>query len=117
MFTVLRRFEEGVGVKRKPGSGRPVVKLPPKQDNKMIKEILRKVGVSQPKMGRKYGIFHHTVIGKVLKKNKIDWIKQNWLQSTIQVKRRGSKSQQEFLGETFFLHQDQQILQWMKWYG
>ena len=42
-----RRFEEGVGAKRKSGSGRPTVKLPPKQVNKMIKEILSNVGVSQ----------------------------------------------------------------------
>ena len=51
-----RRFEEGVGAKRKSGSGRPSVQLPPKLANKMIKEILSKVGVSQAKMGRKYGV-------------------------------------------------------------
>ena len=47
IYRVLRRFEEGVGAKRKSGSGRPTVKLPPKQVNKMIKEILSNVGVSQ----------------------------------------------------------------------
>ena len=37
IYRVLRRFEEGVGAKRKSGSGRPAAKLPPKQANKMIK--------------------------------------------------------------------------------
>ena len=45
VYRVLRRFEEGVGVKRKSGSGRTTAKLPLKQANKMIKEILSKVGV------------------------------------------------------------------------
>ena len=40
-----------------------------------MKEILSKVGVSQAKMGRKYGV-QRTMIGKVLKKSKVDWIKQ-----------------------------------------
>ena len=31
--------------------------------------------VSQAKMGRQYGV-HHTMIEKVLKKSKVDWIKQ-----------------------------------------
>ena len=50
-------------------------KLPPKQANKIIKDILSKVGVPQAIMGRKYGV-HRTMIGKVLKKSKVDWIKQ-----------------------------------------
>ena len=61
IYRLLRRFEEGVGAKRKSGSGRQAVKLPPKQANKMIDKILSKVGVSQAKMGRKYGI-HLTTI-------------------------------------------------------
>ena len=73
MYRVLRRFEEGVGAKRKSGSGRPGVKLPPKQANKNIKEILSKTVVSQAKMGRQYGV-HRTMIGKFLKKSKVDWI-------------------------------------------
>ena len=56
IYRVLRRCEEGVGAKRKSGSGRPAVKLPPKQANKIIKEILSKIGVSQAKMGRKYRV-------------------------------------------------------------
>ena len=53
IYRVLRRFEEGVGDKRKSGSGRPSVELPPKQANKMIKlnkEILSKIWVSQTKI-------------------------------------------------------------------
>ena len=49
MYRVFRRFEEGVGAKRKSGAGKLAVKLPPKQAIKMIKEILSKVGVSQAK--------------------------------------------------------------------
>ena len=71
----LRRFQEGVGAKRKSESGRPAAKLPPKQANKKMKEILSKVMVSQAKMGRKYGVYR-TMIGKVLKKSKVDWIKR-----------------------------------------
>ena len=66
IYRVLRRFEEGVGAIRKSGSGRPAVKLSPKRTNKMIKEILSKVGVSKAKMGRKYGV-HRTITRKVLK--------------------------------------------------
>ena len=65
IYRVLGRFEERVGTKRKSGSGRPAVKLPPKQANKMIKEILSKVGVSQAKITRKYGV-HRTITGKDL---------------------------------------------------
>ena len=73
-YRVFRRFKEGVGAKRKSGSGRPAVKLPPKQANKMIKEILSKVGVSQTIMVKKYRV-QRTLFGKVLKKSKVDWIK------------------------------------------
>ena len=75
IYRVLRRFEEGVGAKRKSESERPAVKLPPKPANTNIKEILSKVGVSQAKMGRKYRV-HRTMIGKNLKKSKVDWKKQ-----------------------------------------
>ena len=40
----------------------------------MINEILSKVGVSQAKKGRKYGV-HRIMIGKVLKNSNVDWIK------------------------------------------
>ena len=53
MYRVLRWVEEGVGAKRKSGSGRPAVKLPPKQANTMIKEILCKVEVLHAKMNFK----------------------------------------------------------------
>ena len=39
IYRVFRRVEEGVGAKRKSVSGRPDVKLPPKQANPIIKEI------------------------------------------------------------------------------
>ena len=78
MYRVLRWVEEGVGAKRKSGSGRPAVKLPPKQANTMIKEILCKVEVLHAKMGRKYGV-HRTMIGKsllqYLKKGSVQYIK------------------------------------------
>ena len=41
--TILRRFKEGCGAKKKSGSGRPAFKLPAKQAKKMIKEIWSKV--------------------------------------------------------------------------
>ena len=64
IYRLLRMcFKEGVGAKRKSGSGRPSVQLPPKQANKMIKEILSKLGVKQAKMGRKY-VVHRTMTGK-----------------------------------------------------
>ena len=71
IYRVLRRFEEEVGAKRKSWSGRPAVKLPPKQANNMIKEILSKDGVSQVKLGRKYEI-QHTMVEKVVKKSNVE---------------------------------------------
>ena len=52
IYRVFRRFEEGVGVKRKSWSGRPAVKLPSKQANKMTKKILSKVGSHRQKWGK-----------------------------------------------------------------
>ena len=67
--------------------------MPSKQANKMIKESLSKVGVQQAKMGRKYGV-HRTMIGKFIKKSKIDVDKTKIgfkVQSLIQAKRREHK--------------------------
>ena len=60
----------------------------------MINEILSKVGVSQAKKGRKYGV-HRIMIGKVLKKSKVDWIKPKLGSKVISSpKREGHKGSQ-----------------------
>ena len=71
---------------------------PPKQDNRMINEILIKIGVSQAKCGKIWT----KIIGKVLKKSKVDWNKRKSVSKYYPGKRRGPKRQPEFLGETFF---------------
>ena len=85
-------------------------------------------------MGRKYGVHRIAMIGKVLKKSKVDyWINGNRLQTIIQGKRRGPKREGQkerakrrgpkgegqkerakkaagILKRDFFLHRDPQIL-------
>ena len=67
----------------------------------MIKEILSKVGVSQANLERKYGV-HRTMIGKVLKKSKVDWIKRKSAPKCYSGQMERAKKAADTLSRDFF---------------
>ena len=67
----------------------------------MIKKILSKVGVSQAKMGRKYGVYS-PMIGQVLKKNKVYWIKRKSAPKYYQGQKERAKKAAGILERDFF---------------
>ena len=67
----------------------------------MIKEILSKVGVKQAKIGRKYRL-HRTMIGKVLNKSKVGWIKQTSAPKYYPGHKERAKKAAGILGRDFF---------------
>lgn len=75
IYSVLQRYEEGGDAERKTGSGRIARKLPPKQVKRLLNETVGKVGVSQRKLARKYGI-SPSYVNKTLKRNNVDYRKR-----------------------------------------
>ena len=105
---VLQRYEERAGDKRKSGSGRPALKMPPSKIKKMIKEATNKVGATQRQMATKYEIsVEMSIVSSRRTRSSI--AREDQFLITIQVSRRELRQQLGNFGDTFFPLQDQHL--------
>lgn len=72
----MRQCDQGIPTSRKPGSGRPARKMPPAMCKRLQAEMKEKIGASQPRAAKKYGISQQYVSMILKRKSELRYRKR-----------------------------------------
>ena len=76
VYRIIKECDEGRPMQRKPGSGRPPKKMKEKETRALIRYLSGKVGVSQRKAAKKFGVSQSYVAKIVKEKSNIRYFRR-----------------------------------------